>query len=400
MRRRWSGTYRAVPPAETLERIAPLLPASGITRVANVTGLDRVGVPVVMVHRPNARSLAVFQGKGLTLDAAKASGIMEAIERFHAEYPLLPIRPATTRRMRDSHCIIDPAALPGTAPSATEDAVIDWVEGRDLATGDPCPLPLVAVALDERAAPSGNPLGLRISSTGLAAGNVRVEATLHALCEVVERDATTLWRYRGAAVRARRRVDLDTVDDADCRSVLDMAGKAGLTAAVWDATTEIRVPVFLAQLLEAGDMDWTPLVKAEGTGCHPRRAVALLRALTEALQARLTLISGARDDVFRRFYRPPPAECVRAWRREILGRPGGLDFHAAEDVPGGNFEEDLSAVLGRVRAAGFRRAVAVDLTREDFGVPVVRVVVPGLQDGELVEGYAPDRRTVARLAAP
>ena len=67
------GTHRTVDPASTLARVQPYLAHTGITRIANVTGLDRIGVPVVMVCRPNSRSLAVSQGKGLTLDAAKAS---------------------------------------------------------------------------------------------------------------------------------------------------------------------------------------------------------------------------------------------------------------------------------------------------------------------------------------
>jgi len=80
------GTHRLIPPEETIVRLNPFLPVMGITRVANVTGLDAIGVPVVIVVRPNARSLSVSQGKVLTLAAAKASGIMESIELYHAEH--------------------------------------------------------------------------------------------------------------------------------------------------------------------------------------------------------------------------------------------------------------------------------------------------------------------------
>src|SRR5690349_5920121 len=76
---------RGVPPEETLERIRPLMPLAGITRVADVTWLDTIGIPVVMVVRPNARSLSVAQGKGLNIIAARVSGIMESLECFHAE---------------------------------------------------------------------------------------------------------------------------------------------------------------------------------------------------------------------------------------------------------------------------------------------------------------------------
>ncbi len=64
------GTHRAVPPKDTVARVRRFLPVMGITRVANVTGLDTVGIPVVMVCRPNSRSISVSQGKGCDLDAA------------------------------------------------------------------------------------------------------------------------------------------------------------------------------------------------------------------------------------------------------------------------------------------------------------------------------------------
>src|SRR5947209_7315915 len=80
-----AGTHRVISPAETCARVRPLMPVMGITRIANITGLDSIGIPVVMVCRPNSRALAVAQGKGLDLDAAKASGLMESVESYHAE---------------------------------------------------------------------------------------------------------------------------------------------------------------------------------------------------------------------------------------------------------------------------------------------------------------------------
>src|SRR6516164_6998373 len=79
------GTHRSQSLDHTLKRVLRLAPVMGITRVANVTGLDAVGVPVVMVCRPNSRSVAVSQGKGIDLASARASGLMEAAELYHAE---------------------------------------------------------------------------------------------------------------------------------------------------------------------------------------------------------------------------------------------------------------------------------------------------------------------------
>ena len=76
------GTHRLIGPEETMARARPFLGTMGITRIANVTGLDCIGVHVAQAIRPNSRSLAVSQGKGLTLAAAKASALMESIEAY------------------------------------------------------------------------------------------------------------------------------------------------------------------------------------------------------------------------------------------------------------------------------------------------------------------------------
>ena len=81
----FTGTHRVRPPEETYEAIRPLLRDFGITRLADVTGLDIIGIPVVMAVRPLGTTLSVAQGKGATLLLAKVSGAMEAIEFWHAE---------------------------------------------------------------------------------------------------------------------------------------------------------------------------------------------------------------------------------------------------------------------------------------------------------------------------
>src|SRR5262249_7786038 len=131
-----SGTHRMMAPEETIDRLRPLLPVMGITRVANVTGLDSIGIPVVMVCRPTARSLAVSQGKGLDLAAAKASGLMESVESYHAERITLPLRLASLNELRYSHPLVDVAALPQLSVSGFhEDLKLLWIEGHDLLSG-------------------------------------------------------------------------------------------------------------------------------------------------------------------------------------------------------------------------------------------------------------------------
>src|SRR5258708_21974963 len=101
-------THRTTSPSETVAHVKTLMPRLGITRIANLTGLDRIGVPVVAVYRPNSRSVAVSQGKGLNLPAAQASGLMESVETYHAENIAHPLRLASYRELRRTHRTVPP----------------------------------------------------------------------------------------------------------------------------------------------------------------------------------------------------------------------------------------------------------------------------------------------------
>ena len=74
-------------PEATLARVLKLAPALGITRLSTVTGLDRLGVPVAVACRPNSRSLAVFQGKGLTLGRGEGLGLHGGTRGFPMPRP-------------------------------------------------------------------------------------------------------------------------------------------------------------------------------------------------------------------------------------------------------------------------------------------------------------------------
>ena len=113
-----AGTHRIVSPEETLESVRRFFPVMGITRVADITGLDVIGLPVVTVCRPNSRAVTVSLGKGLELAAAKASGVMESIEAFMAERITLPLVLGSVSDLRSSHPLVDVDLLPRTTDSA------------------------------------------------------------------------------------------------------------------------------------------------------------------------------------------------------------------------------------------------------------------------------------------
>ena len=367
-------THRLCDPAQTLARVRPHLTGMGITRIANLTGLDRVGLPTVMVTRPNSRSVAVSLGKGLTLEAAKASGVMEAIEAWHAERINLPLRSASFHELQKKAMVADVARLPRvTGAGFDPQQRMLWIEGTDLATGTRYWLPYEMVDTDYTGPPSGGQGAFPRTTNGLASGNSLAEASCHAICELIERDAITLWHHAAPGPR----IDLDTIDDARCQEVIGRFAAAGLDVGLWNITSDIGVPAFHCMICEAGGQ---PGHIGIGSGCHPDRAIAALRALTEAAQTRLTYISGARDDLSPEEFTPAAsAERASYVRRLFSQSKAAVRFQNCPAFSSSSFEEDQSWLQVRLAAAGMKQVLAVDLSRPGLGVSVVRAVIPGLE---------------------
>jgi ribosomal protein S12 methylthiotransferase accessory factor len=371
------GTFRACDPAATWAHIEPLLPVFGITRVADITGLDRIGIPVAMCVRPNARSLSVSQGKGASRELARISAVMESIEFFHAEHVRPPEIVASYHEMRRRHAALNPKELkPGFRSQAYHARrKIGWTRGRDLVTGEPVFLPHSILDLDTTAA--GPDVGLFGATTnGLASGNDRWEAICHGLFEAIERDCDWRWSRLSPSAQQELLLDNDTIDSPLVRSYLDRCADAGVAARIWEITSDLGIPVYrcIIRDIEA----WRPLGADYGAGCHVSKEIALSRAITEAAQSRLTIIAGARDDIFPAYYERQQTRWT-VGRKSLLAA-GKRDYRARPGLrPVATFEADARYTISRLAGAGYRRVIAVDHTRDDLGVPTIHVIVPGLQ---------------------
>lgn len=398
-KRHVATTHRVLAPTETVERVRPLMPAMGITRIATVTGLDRIGIPVVMVTRPNSRGLAVSQGKGADLAAAQASGLLESVEGYHGERVSRPRITACYDDLRARHRVADVEGLPQATDSAFDPtAAMAWIEGYDVLEHELVLVPYDVVHTDFRV--SRRPAScLTSSSNGLAAGNHLLEAFSHALCEVVERDATTLANLEDDATRNSLLVDTSTVADPVCRLVLDTFDGADIAVAAWDVTSDIGLPAFSCLIADDPTRARYRLPIGGGAGCHPSRDIALLRALTEAAQSRLTSIAGSRDDMPREQYqRFAEDESVRKMILRLSGA-GRRDVREVPSYPAETLDDDVRLELRLLRSAGIERVIVVDLTQPRIGVPVVRVVVPGLEGSLHRPNYRLGKRAGAVLRA-
>lgn len=369
-----SAADRLFPSGVTFERVRPHLAQFGITRVARHTGLDKVGIPVWCAYTPNAKSIVVAQGKGLTDDDARASATMEALERAVACDPFVQVVTASMAVLQGEGRRADPLAqlIARGHDLLSPDEVIDWVASSDLSTGETVFVPYEAVTLD-RTRPRNR---YWQSSDGVASGNTVEEAIYHALMERIERDAYTLWQLRKLAQQQSTCIDPAIFESSVVTRLQEQLAAADLELRLFDITSDVQVSTFTALLGPAHEIRTNTARYVEvtyGCGTHPVPERAAVRALTEAAQSRLTYISGARDDVFREVFERPLPERIRGL---FDSKPRQTAVaHAREAL-------DMAVILDRLRAVGVHDAFAVSLSDPDLPFAVAKVFVPGLESPE------------------
>jgi YcaO-like protein with predicted kinase domain len=389
-KRYWYGTQRSIPPAETLERVRPYFARAGLTRLANITGLDRLGIPTVVAVRPNASYLAVDAGKGFTTEAATVSAAMESIERYCAEAVRLPeVRASHEERAAAGAVVALDRLLLAKHAVFTPKSIESWVFGWDICHQREVAVPSICVAMAARRLDRADLMSFQNTSNGLASGNNLAEAITAALLEVVERDAVACHRVASERHgRPMRRFGVESVTDPLVGDLLDRLAAAGLSATVLDCTVDTAIPVYLAYV---HDQRLRHVGIYRGYGAHLDPAIAMARAITEAVQSRVVFIAGARDDLFSHDYtrlkQTDNEEMVASLERMACV----ADARALVSSATPTFEGDIAVIRERLEAVGLDEIIVFDLTPPDFPVAIVRVVVPGLE-GYVTDCYAPGVR--------
>jgi YcaO-like protein with predicted kinase domain len=359
---------------DVLERAARAARSRGVTRLADVTRLDNLGVFVFQAVRPLGATLAVHQGKALDPRGAMIGALMEALECDRAEdFEGEPMTAAFRDLAPDERAasLADFAYARDRPPG--DDEPLRWVAARRILDGRRLWVPLDVVSLD-----LGRPAHPRLgrSSNGLAARHDHEGAILKGLQEVIERDTESAWLALPIERRTRDILELGTIPFAWFRELRERIRRAGLFLSIYKPAAVVPAPVFLTEIFEPGAGRCLRR-RALGLACRARAEDALLASVSEAAQARLTAISGARDDILHAesgpaagdgfgLGLPPPTHIApRRWEEVEAAAP---DTRLATSA-------GLAAALDE---AGYPDVAAVDLSGDDDGLIVVKVVAPGL----------------------
>jgi ribosomal protein S12 methylthiotransferase accessory factor len=351
----------------------------GLTRNANITGLDRIGIPVTLAIRPNGMSLSVSSGKGLTQSAAIVSGFMEAFELHHCENYPFPYIEASYIEMLQKYLTPHPSILPLKKNSIIHEKwPMRWAIGWDLISQQEIALPLTAISLDYRLAQDASFFEMNCferTSNGVASGNHILEAISSAIYEIIERDAITCHSFAKDCYLPEK-VILETIPFESVATILQRFKEAHIHVDLFDATVDTKVPVFEAMIY---DQQHRRQGIASGYGAHLDPEVAMLRAITEAVQGRAAFISGARDDIFLSHFQLFKKFDAEKTIERLNAKQTTLDARQYQCKTTQTFEEEIHLLIDRLKAVGICHVAVYDLgfLTEDFSF--VRVAIPGME---------------------
>lgn len=349
----------------------------GVSRLANVTGLDRVELPVVAAIRPLSRNITVSFGKGKTYEIACISALMEAAELYFSETCQFPLVCAKYLEL-GSEVALNPLRLELIGqPAEVLAKEFQWVSGFYLKSGKQVLVPWEIVSMDYSIADREKDRLLAFGPTGLAAAFEESCAILHGLYEVIERDCHNFWNTTSDQEREETLIDLESIQSVEILELLDLIKAANLEVLLWDMTSSNKIPCYLAEVFDLASSATTSYTHGAAANTSPNRAI--YRALAEAVQIRLTYITGSRDDLDRSDYGNRYHEIVsnRKWILEnlkIRRRLPKLLENTSQP------SSDLTEVCRLLEASGIDDIVVVRLTQEHEVAKVVKVIVPSLKD--------------------
>lgn len=345
----------------------------------------------------------VSGGAAPTRQSAVAKAIGEAIERYCSAWYVLDELPLTSYRGAPFACVApEEFALyseeqydkPGFAPARfTHDTTLRWTAGTDLATGESVHLPAARVYMPYAFTTGANDAPIvQPISTGLACHLSREEATIGAICEVVERDAVTItWQ----AMLAPPQIRVETLPE-ELYDLVARFERTGGTVVMFDITLDHGIPTVLSVLRGYHDGAAALVVAASASPSVPDATRKSLEELAHTHRyAQLIATHSARlaPD-------PPDYDSVQGQRDHLnfwvdhrnlpfaeflFASSERVDYDDLPNPGTGDPVSDLRLLIERITDVG-ERVLLADLTTPDvgeLGFSVMRAVIPGFHPLQL-----------------
>jgi oxazoline/thiazoline synthase len=218
---------------------------------------------------------------------------------------------------------------------------------------------------------------MRADTNGCASGSSIRDAQSRALLELIERDAAAIWWYNRLS---RPLVDLETFANPMFKDFSSWANRTGRTLRVLDITTDLAIPAYVAISARYPSGECV----AFGFGCHPDPGRGIEHALAEMYQM-CALFEAAFEHESAMGLEDAKGQALARWLREatldtqyFMEPVGYRNANDYDRVPLSDPQDVLDKVLGSLQARGLD-SYCIELTRRDIGLPVVRVLVPGLR---------------------
>ena len=371
-------THRAIAPEDTIKNVESKLRIAGVTRVAEITHLDRIGIPVYSAIRPDAAegAVSIYAGKGATKPQAKASAMMEAFERYSAELNdehrqnfIYGVFKGSLDEYISPNSLILPKLL-----FDAETSEMEWVKSTNLKDDNVVLVPANAVYhpyVTENTAKI-----FQSNTNGLASGNKLEEAVFHGIMEVVERDA---WSIFESKRKQKTEINCENTENELIKNILSMFKESGINVRLVDLTADVKITTVAAVSDDTILKD--PALLTLGVGTHLDPEIAVIRALTEVAQSRATQIHGTREDTVRAvFMRKAGYQRMKRINNHWFGESErSIDLNELKNESGRSFKEDIETSKKLLSKCGFEDILYVDLTRSEIEIPVVRVLIPGME---------------------
>ncbi|ALT68337.1 YcaO-related McrA-glycine thioamidation protein [Methanobrevibacter millerae] len=377
----FKGTHRIIPPNETIKNNEEKCKIAGITRITEITHLDRIGLPVFSAIRPTSQdgAISIYGGKGISSEHAKASAMMEGFERYSAEKQCENLVTGTVSEISSKGNTIDVESLNLPKDFKKENIELfnlEWNICHDLISGDDYYVPSNAIyhpyVLEDNSCKSL----FKSNTNGLASGNSLEEAILHGMFEVIERDA---WSIFELTHKNYKQIDLDSIESETVNDAISKFSENDIKIKLMDFTADVNIPTIAASADDTLLKDAGLLTLGIGTHLDPE--VAVLRALTEVAQSRATQIHGAREDTVR-------ADFARTAGYERMKRINKYYFQEEdekirlsdiENRSTDSITKDIDIVLDELKSNEIEHVLYYDLTRPELNVNVVRVIIPTME---------------------